>query len=41
MKKKEKKEVSNIPVVNVPLPVIMQVLKYCEINFAYVKFKTR
>lgn len=37
MKKQEKKEVSNIPVVNVPLPVIMQVLKYCEDNQIYDK----
>ena len=34
---REKKEVSNIPVVNVPLPVIMQVLKYCEDNQIYDK----
>ena len=27
----------NIPVVSVPLPVIMQVLKYCEYNQIYDK----
>ena len=30
----------NIPVVSVPLPVIMQVLKYCEDNQIYDKLGT-
>ena len=31
----------NIPVVSVPLPVIMQVLKYCEDNQIYDKLAYR
>ena len=33
-------QVLNIPVVSVPLPVIMQVLKYCEDNQIYDKLGT-
>ena len=34
------KQALNIPVVSVPLPVIMQVLKYCEDNQIYDKLGT-
>ena len=42
MSKSNKKETEQcaIPVVSVPLPVIMQVLKYCEDNQIYDKLGT-